>query len=436
MNRTRTRGQLAPETVLGNWRKWGTCSETSSTLNSTVLGVRLGKTESMTDVVVPRFHRAVEDGSIFMNPCSRTVEDVATSNGRGLHATRIGAPISCSGVNRYTEWDYPDDQLQRIVRLGFTAGGTDIFPHSGGIISATDIASAIKEASTRASSSVGQSKADLWQDVAETKKSLSMLRDITTLAHGVLSKTPLGRLSDASSAWLLYRFGMRPIVEDLHVAMKSLQVAIERKRVTSRGLVRISRYDNTTVSVNHSPFVTIVQKQVNDEVLVRATSLEETVISRIHEAGFTTKQLLKLPWELIPNSYVADYFFNIGEMIGAILPAPGYNHLGSCLSVKRNIQTVYGAIGSSASDLTYRIDSPTTGTLFGAKQTYTRTPGLGRIGLVVKSDFHLDDPGRLADIFARIAQRIDPRTRRISRTRRLNPDRGYRGDWAAVLGGR
>jgi hypothetical protein len=149
-----------------------------------------------------------------------------------------------------------------------------------------------------------------------------------------------------------------------------------------------------------------VMHQVHDVVDLRAMSLDEYVQDLASNLGFTGKGFVGLAWELIPFSFVVDWFANVGDYFYSLVPAFGYKQLGSCLVTTRyrtSIFTVLEPVEQPGSE--YDIVEAPTGTVAGSIWTKTRQaltlPGLG-----IKTDFRLNELTRMGDAFSLTAVQL------------------------------
>jgi hypothetical protein len=150
----------------------------------------------------------------------------------------------------------------------------------------------------------------------------------------------------------------------------------------------------------------IINYTTTDEVTVRARTLDEVDFSVANNIGFSVKGLTSLPWELVPYSFVADWFVNVGDYIRALTPVPGLKLLDDSLTIERVVKTIYSAGPTSLLNNDYSITRPVSGSISSTLKTKTRSR-LGAPKLVVRSDFRFDKALRIADGLALAAQRLD-----------------------------
>lgn len=414
--RTRTKGTpLVATTFLSVNSFRSSCSETSWVNKGNYNGAKTGNYTTMTDVVTKGFKKRSADGDVIMSPMSMTNIQSYSSGGNGHHI--VATSDSCSIPGFKTEWRYDGDYFGHTVgNQGFSAVG---------IHSAADITSFEREATSRCLSNRGRGSTNLFETFAEKTKSIAMLRDIllrcnpdqvlskknrkqtlTRIGRTIKSPKKLARI--ASDDYLMYRYGISPLLNDIEAVTKALKVSYAKKesRVTSRGKVESSKSDSTilTNSSNGQDFT--YRRDSVDQVVVRAVSLDDVMWDFFHEAGITSKGLTTLGWELIPYSFVADWFFNIGDIIGAAHPSPGWKQLGSCLTISRTIRSDYIVTGCTPA-VGFSLSRPVTGGGVGVSITKVRKDLAEDWYIpVVRSNFRLDELKRASDAAALVGQLI------------------------------
>lgn len=411
--RVRNRGSLKPGPVTRQKDRFTSCADTSGawTLGSTFKACLLGVVETMTDSVIPGFHRRVQKGDLFFNPMTYTKKQYNFDD-QGIGFVMRATANSCSSPLMFQESDVPG-----AIVCNYLLGSTDtssVTLDNQGVFSDSEINNLITEVSTSCLAKRGRADDNLFESLAEWRQTLAMLRRPQRILSDFLDTynrkiSRLRRLKGASSAWLAYRYGVRPFVKDVTAIINGIGQDVGRKRVTVRSQKTLNKFsvDTFTTHPSWSWVTTTFRKQTSDSLLVRAMSLDEYVATLASNVGFTAKGLITTPWELVPYSFVADWFVNVGDFFNAIAPAPGYEQLGSCLMVQRQTVNVWTALGGTASPNATIISGNVTGQLSSSVLTKTRSVGLPTPGLVVKADFRLDDPDRVLDGLSLLTQRLD-----------------------------
>lgn len=403
--RTRSRGGFTSPGTYSEWKKNASCSTlfwNNSANFSTLL--RTGSFEQMTDYVIADFYARRSRGEIFFNPMWKSSQvSLITDVGQGFQR-RLATPITCTGVPYYSEYRYDGPQFARLVlaHLGYTS---DSLLPTKTLISQSDVQGLVREVSTKLLANRGTVTSNLFESLAQANQTLGMLQGPFKSLHRLITKAEAVKVTLKSSAglWLQYRYGWKPLVADIHSILSGLQKQVGNKRETSSQEGQLSTSEIETRVATGSTYVLTYQKQNFDVVKVRAVSLDEYAATLYSNIGLTGKDLATLPWELIPYSFVADWFANVGDYLRAIAPLPGVKQLGSSVSTHCDRSTIWSAV-STAPTGTDTMVRPCTGTLFSQYTSYSRVP-VGSPSLVIKSDFKLDTAMRAADAVSLILQR-------------------------------
>lgn len=370
-----------------------------------------GRLEVMHDVVTPGFSRMSRSGTVLMNPMQRTISEY-TSYGSSLCKITENS-VSCSGSQAYIRtheyrptgygWNMYAGWADRILSPTSIIGPPSIIP-------GTDINSAVGEATTSCLAKRGSPGNNLWETVAEARKSTRLLGDLMRSATEVVGNNSLvRRAKSASSAYLLLRYGLGPIIKDVESIKKGLLKKTGLARVTSRGKSDIERFQVTSREFSYNNiFYPTIQDTISEEFRVRAMSLDELTADMWSNIGFTDKGLITLPWELIPYSFVVDWFVNIGDFLNALVPMFSVRQLGSCLVIEQRF-SVLSTFTSSRGGSGYTVSTAPTGTCLWVHEVKRRIPNIGGPSIRIKADFGFDRLVRVADAVALAVQRLGGR---------------------------
>lgn len=174
--------------------------------------------------------------------------------------------------------------------------------------------------------------------LAEAHKSLDMILDRTNRFYRALRAFRRGRLGDVATylgltpgtihnTWLEWRYGWRPLLQDIHGAAVSLaKLNFRRDQYT----IRQTRSRTSPGTVKGSSAGT-VQYTAKAWVTVRVHNSNVQVANKL--GGLNP---LSVAWELVPFSFVADWFVNIGDCIAEASAFAGVTVLtggsSSCVS--------------------------------------------------------------------------------------------------------
>lgn len=378
---------------------WGSISETKYSPGE-------GTYRYMTDVVTPGFRRRVarRDGWVF-NPLS-SYSNSYNTGGTGWYIYDINTPTSWERVvGNSLPWFLPQLHYTQLYTPRISNG-----------VRSEDLTTLENEVSTKVQSDRYRSDANVWESVAEFGKTAAMLRNPIKafFDYDKRNREKAARVAPAN-AWLMYRYGIMPLVRDTQTILENhlnrisgLQPSIR----TTRAKVEQTYWNETRSTATMGVLSAKVVDTVSSIVRVRAMSLDEAIWDIQQSYGLSTKQLYTLPWELVPYSFVADWFFNVGDYLGAMSESL-LNHvnLGSCLTTEvehNRVVTMSDAWQNSQTSI-YRTTEWPSGYMRSVTVWKDRFPGLKAPTLVVKSDFKLGKLTRAADAFALIGQIVSRR---------------------------
>lgn len=298
-----------------------TCAGSNYRLSSGTVGIQTGWTKVTTDSVTPNFRRRILRGEIINNSYS-SVYTLKTGSATGA---LVGTYTpSCSGSTVKTEVQ---------TRL-IGGGGYDAFLGSAGPIGQAKIL-----AGTQALANVSDPDVSGLVELAELHKTIAMIRDpignIKDFIQWIRGSkryrnSPAKNLgSFISGEWLRYRYGIAPLVGSVNGIMKAIKNEKTSKRKTARGYAKIDYPTNTmTPIVTGYSWSTSTQGcTASGYVQVRAGVLYEHTFDLGMRYGFYGSEIPSAAWELVPYSFVADWFVNAGDFIRAITPRASVNYL-------------------------------------------------------------------------------------------------------------
>jgi len=290
---------------------------------------------TMTDTVVPGFKKLVAKGHIFMNPYSQLKDDRSTTVvnlGFGPHPSwgtrEISGSLAC-------EWSIPPSYPAWFDQR---------------------VADAKARTLLRAHSKVASEEFLALVTVAEAHKTASMLAKPFSVAQKLLEQMVrrkatlvskgLTALSAASAAWLEYRFGWRPVIQDIQGIAKAWYDAYDQHETPVRRVARAS--DKNIVWISHGNVSKMSRPGTTEVTMVadyeRAALVSSGVLYQLQDENLGTAtarrmglRLSDVPasaWELVPYSFVVDRFVDVGVWLNAITPKPGVSILGSWTVVR------------------------------------------------------------------------------------------------------
>jgi len=347
----------------------GTPNPTTSNTNGNFTSEEMN--DHMQDVVTPMFHRRRSNGEIINSPMTRS------------YTLLRNHPCSFAYVFQKKQWDTscnPDKWTtynRTINRVdhpssNYFSGGFDSLP----ILPDFDDTKAdlIDQAVSKAWAAVDKTNVQGLVCLAEGEKTIAsfasiakrlikILRKIKRLdGKGLLFELSPKQLADR---YMELRYAIRPFMYDARgvAAALSNEASTTRERLTFRGSKTYRASDSYSTSypvLYHDnagdwTYTQSYNKKWSRECLVRAgvlTDLEE--LSALNIWGLT--QPIESMWELVPFSFIVDWFFDVGTVLASWTPNYGFKTLASWYTVK---ETTYQFSERVNSDFVFPTGSST-----------------------------------------------------------------------------
>lgn len=368
--------------------------------------LRIGSSRQMWDTVVPGFHRLKKEGKTFFNPM-KSIHDAFDWQDSGGWELRSVSP-SCSSPLKYgksTASSWWNSYCFRNSPWCDTTQQNSIIVLS--TVEARTLQQARVAASTSALAGVGRGDSNYYESLAERKQALGLLAKPLSGLEGLSKKLKVSTTAQmASNQWLKYRYGILPLMADIDNALYLYARPRVPKRRTSRGVAKFQTKTYAQASVASGVYTSGVTYRCDTTIECRAMTLWESGLSIMSDSGFGLKELYTVPWELLPYSFVVDWFVNVGDFLSAVVPVPYANVLGSCLVETQTDEVridISSPICTSSSYTSVTTPKPSVG-----KRTRiikTRGP-MTAPGITVRPSFGFDKDTRIADAVSLIGQRL------------------------------
>lgn len=293
------------------------------------------KTESMDDVVTAGFHTKSGNGVVVNNPMTHVVTtvwnypfsyDILVS-----YEIRHGSPGSYHWHGAGARWA-GNQVLSAYAELSFL--NAPVAPES-------DL---LDLALSKAWSNVSLNEAQGMVMIAESEKTVASLVSLTRRFIRILKKVKkldvkglYGELTpkELADRYMELRYAIRPLLYDINGTIKALKYEAEKSplRTTFRGNEFWSDETSQESHRHNGDFLSAVRtqyilKRAKTSFDVRAGVLAELdTLSSLPVWGMT--EPLEALWEIVPFSFIVDWFFNVGDTIAAFTPNFGLNALAS-----------------------------------------------------------------------------------------------------------
>lgn len=173
--------------------------------------------------------------------------------------------------------------------------------------------------------------ANFAQALAEYRQTADLFssatRDFVRISRGLLRRDPSvllprSKWSKATSGqWLKYQYGVLPLMSDVHGAVNTLYARTQLP-IYQTGRVSSSEYESKQKTMD----VRLFNRLAGTALLRSESKCESRIKYRVmfsNEPASTLSRLglsnpAVLAWELIPFSFVVDWFFNIGDCLQSL----------------------------------------------------------------------------------------------------------------------
>lgn len=353
---TRTRSLTTPKGTDTYWwtNTTGTAEHglSSATPHASEWQGSLGQIIQTTqDMEVPGWKSRIERGEIINNPFITTKTDYTYSNPQGMSCrysdSRSTQRIWCATHNTY------HDRVTDLVGNWQQAAGSYLETLSGGVDPAVMRQSVIDQAVTSAHANIDVSEMLALATAAESRKTVESMTAIALRAYKVfrhVRKLNFAGLrkeltpKELANRYMEARYAIRPMIYDAYGVAGVLEKERGYERRTFRGYADDSNHNEQTVVGTGAPVSDDWKKTIDLVYSARAGVLCDVSISDITVLGID--KLAETAWELVPWSFVADWFANTGDWIAAHSPDAGVTQRASWVTVKKVLtktQTVTGS---------------------------------------------------------------------------------------------
>ncbi len=318
------------------------CSSGAGNAGSRLLSFD-GQLDTMIDVVSKNYRRRSAAGEVIINPMSRTQLTISSSgDGPGFRSTGV----SCTSPVKYGYWYNNGTACNGY--WGLTGSNPTVYK----AIDAAETSAVVSEAVTDCWASSRQNYGDILVDLAEFDQTARMLlkpfssvqsyiKTCVSLYTKKYQRRPTSVREAVQGVWLETRYGWRPLLGSIESVSKALLTPELNRRQTSRGSKSFTKTDTKTGVIDFGSGVVNWSCYITETISVRASLLADATTSMRTRLGLDLGGVLSLPWELVPYSFVADWFANVGSFLQGMGAYATGRGLGSCYTQKNVIENVY-----------------------------------------------------------------------------------------------
>lgn len=196
--------------------------------------------------------------------------------------------------------------------------------------------------------------------LGELKETLAMIRKPGQGLRNILNrylndlskrkkKSPKDWKKNLSSAWLENSFGWQPLFQDLQSGYKAYRSLVERHKdenvivsgfgIEEKDVPGASGYFNPQFMGSGGFLRGVLSYQTKDKAFVKfrgcvVRRVDVTLRNKLSRVGFDPSEFVPTVWELLPWSFLIDYFSNIGD----VLESNAFNRADLAWAAQTNVQ--------------------------------------------------------------------------------------------------
>lgn len=205
-----------------------------------------------------------------------------------------------------------------------------------------------------------------------------MIENVRRLKPGRYFRQELLRGTEFFDRWLELQYGWKPLLSDCYGAVAAFRDNLENNgppECTVKALVREELTDYREMTENIDALYFLVEKEMKLEHkgFIRLDFTQDMgPLGSLSQLGITNP--LELAWELLPWSFVADWFVPIGDFLSSLDATLGWSFKGGSWSVKTTEHSKPRLIRTYLQEPYYSDGTPyVTVTGSGRKMLFTRT---------------------------------------------------------------
>lgn len=199
----------------------------------------------------------------------------------------------------------------------------------------------LKDTATRITSAIFATSRRDWKAVARSLAipSRPILLEMQKRGYGPRLRRGQDYGDVLASNWLALQYGWKPLLSDVYGSAESLAEAVFRDGECFRFTAKAQRREQSTstlsFSTSQATFFERSNRTRETKCKVTLTAvLDPAMVSRVASTlGFSNPALLA--WELVPFSFIVDWFLPIGNFLASLDTGNGVTYLGGCYSTVR-----------------------------------------------------------------------------------------------------
>lgn len=338
---------------------------------------------AMLDIVTPNWREKVSQGVILNNPLLQTtflrsqvpvvfdvhVHDAVNPSRLAVYGTARVIPNSDTATS--LDWSHWDQYV-----LNQYADERDIAISKSW--SNVDISAAQALASLGELPETMHWMASLFKRMISIIRAFSQKRLLITASKFVRNGKSV--IDAMAELWLEFRYAVRPLIYDMVQAVEAWNTILKKSdRYTARGFHKTgptvsSETSNWNLHANYDAIISRVQT-VSANYRAGVLFSIDNLVNEVRSVWGLDKPFETI-WELIPFSFIIDWFFTVGDVISSWTSNPGLHPLTSWIVEEHKLKSVCSVDG-------FFITNPVSGAT-GFDSVVTQSSGTTTVEAVTK----------------------------------------------------
>jgi len=184
---------------------------------------------------------------------------------------------------------------------------------------------------------IGNKKVNLAQNLAEGLQTVNLIADISKRVGTSILALKKGNIYSAvtnlfpknrkqlANDFLAYRYGISPLLQDIGGAVEHLADYILHNvpgKSNGHAKKKFVRLETNIVDIDHKRFTIITRYETNVRIKYATEfRLKDELLRQATQLGFTDPATVT--WELVPFSFVVDWFLPIGDFLQSLTSIEG-----------------------------------------------------------------------------------------------------------------
>lgn len=299
-------------------------------------------TETFLDVVTPNFEKRRDHGEVINNPMVKTLSQSTKTSISMDNEIAYWKYLTCSGTAIKVLRTDGSRQIGTLSPDSIFLAGT--YPPTPSV----DETVVREIAVTAAWANVSSADINAYATMAESGETIQSFKSIAGRIIKTVNQLRKGNLKavwkqftpkQLADRWMEGRYAVRPLVYDIHGVVAALQPLVRR---SERHVFRGGNSATETSSVVTTTYYPTSWYRVwGNFSTSRTITARSGVLTAILETSQVSKwgldQPLEALWELVPYSFICDWFFNVGKVLASWTPNTGLKSLASWVTVDNTV---------------------------------------------------------------------------------------------------